>query len=1222
MKRIIPSILILIAFTIVAMAQSNTGRLVGTVSGPDGVVPGATVIVKDDKTGREKTIVSSGDGGFILPQLEVGNYTVKVSADGFKSFTANEVKIDIGREYSLQVALEVGAVSDSVTVTAGNDVLNATNAELSNTISKKQILELPLLGRNPLNLLSIQAGVSQNGAQNSSINGLRTSFTNITRDGINVQDGFIRSNATDFSPNRPSVDDTGEFTIVLQNSGADQNGGAQVRLVTPRGESKFHGAGFLFNRNSAFAANDFFNNRSAIKIPFLNRNNFGGRLSGPMPLPRFGTGAPSVYKDKGFFFFAYEGIITRQSSLRTRTILTPAARQGTFTYNDTAGVARTVNLLSLLPASAGLTAIDPTINSRFLSKLPTVGNRADVGDQINTTGYSFNQKQNADRKTYTTRLDFDLTEKNSLNIVYSFNKENNMRPDVDNTEGFNGTPDTIQSSENKQLVGSYRWTPAGRFTNEIRLGTFRSVVPFTNTAAVPPFYVVPTVISNPEVTFKNQGRTPWRNEFQDNGELNVGSHTLRFGGALAYQSVDAYNEAAITRTYSLGTNQNTPTFVAGQFTGGISVAQLGVANGLLALYGGIVGAGAQSYNVASRTDTSFSSTQTFQDFRYGNHSAYVQDSWRVRPNFTLTAGLRYELYTALKLNNGIGLEAEIPNGSDVRQAILNPAGRYVLVGTNLNNPGQYYKTDKNNFTPILSFSWSPKASNKLGKFLVGDGRTVFRGGYRWSYLNDQMITVLNNAVAGNAGLGRTGAVALNPATGDNLLNTRIGLLPNSAPITPPAILVPRTYAQNNTAAFGNFGTVFAVDPDLQTPRVEEYSFGMQREFGANVLEVRYAGNRSKNLWRGIDLNQIDITRNGFLADFNRARANLLLTGNPACTTATNAGCQALTVFPLLTNGGNLANAANRNTIQAGNVADLAQTYVTTGVRGGVNFYANPNTGAVDLVTNGAVSYYNSLQVEFRRRISRGLAILANYSFQKVLTNGVGTSQQLFEPLLDNARPELEYSRADYDQTHIMNFSAVYEVPVGRGRRFGSGMNYLADAIIGGWQLSPIVRMSTGAPITFTDARGTFNRAARSGRQTPLTNLSVAQIRNLTGVRVQAANVWFIDPAVTNTTGRAAEGFGTTPFTGQVFFNNVPGQTSALQRAVFNGPKYINLDVALAKNFRIKESTKLQVRLEAFNAMNHANFFLGQFQAIGSTNFGKITSTFGARIVQLGARLDF
>lgn len=1222
MKRIIPAILIVIVFALTALAQSNTGRLVGSVSGPDGVVPGATVVVKDDKTGKEKTIVSSGDGGFILPQLEIGNYTVKVTSNGFKSFTANEVKIDIGREYSLSVVLEVGAVSDSVTVTAGNDVLNATNAELSNTISKKQILELPLLGRNPLNLLSIQAGVSQNGAQNSSINGLRTSFTNITRDGINVQDGFIRSNATDFSPNRPSVDDTGEFTIVLQNSGADQNGGAQVRLVTPRGESKFHGAGFLFNRNSALAANDFFSNRSKLAIPFLNRNNFGGRISGPLPIPHFGEGGLATYKDKGFFFFAYEGIRTRQSSLRTRTILTPSALQGIFTYNDTAGVARTVNLLSLLPASAGITAIDPTISSRFLSKLPTVGNRADIGDQINTTGYSFNQKQNSDRDTYTSRFDIDANEKNSLNFVYSYNKENNMRPDVDGAQGFKAIPDTIQTSANRQAVLSYRWTPAGRFTNEIRGGTFRSLVPFINTAAVPAYYVLPTVISNPEVTFKNQGRKVWRNEFQDNAEFNKGSHTLRFGGGLAYQSVDAYNEAAITRTYSLGTNPNTPLFASTQFTGGISTTQLGVANGLLALYGGIVGAGTQSYNVGNRTDTAFSSVQTFQDFRYQNHAAYAQDSWRIRPNFTLTAGLRYELFTPLILKNGIGLEPEIPNGSTVQQSILNPAGRYVLVGTNFNNPGQYYKADKNNLAPIISFSWSPKASGKLGRFLVGDGRTVFRAGYRWSFLNDQMITVLNNAVSSNGGLGRTASNAINAATSTTQLNARIGTLPTSAPITPPAIIVPRTYAQNNTAAFSSgFGTVFTIDPDLQTPRVEEYSFGMQREFGANVLEVRYAGNRSKNLWRGVDLNQVDIVKNGFLADFNKARANFIATGNPACAVgATN--CQQLPVFNNLGSAGLLANATIRNSIQAGTPADLAITYIQNGLAGSVNFLANPSTGVVDLVKNGSVSYYNSLQVEFRRRISRGLAVLANYSFQKTLTDGVGTSQTLFEPLLDNAQPQLEYSRADYDQNHIFNFSAVYEIPVGRGRRFGSGMNSVTDAIIGGWQISPILRMSSGAPITLTDGRGTLNRAGRSGRQTPFTSLTKEQVKNLIGTRVQAANVWFIDPAVTNTTGRASEGFGTTAFTGQTFFSNSPGQTGSLERAVFNGPNYVNFDAALAKNFRIRESVKLQVRLEGFNALNHTNFFFGQFQDISSTNFGKITSAFGSRVVQLGARLDF
>ncbi|MEK7830087.1 MAG: carboxypeptidase-like regulatory domain-containing protein, partial [Acidobacteriota bacterium] len=497
---------LLILLSGIALAQTNTGRLVGTVASTDGVIAGATVTITDDKTSKERVVTSGGDGTFTVSQLEVGTYTVKVTANGFKTFTATLVKIDIGRDHTLPVALEVGRVEDAVTVAAGADVLNATNGELSNTVSTKQILELPLNGRNPLNLIALQAGVSQNGAQNTSINGLRTSFTNITRDGLNVQDGFIRSNATDFSPNRPSVDNIGEFTITTSNSGADQNGGAQVRQVTPRGENKFHGSAFEFNRNSSLAANNFFSNRSGIPIAFLNRNNFGGKVLGPMPIPRFGTGSPSVIKDKAFFFFGYEGLRTRTSSLRERTILLPNARQGIFTYRDAANVTRTVNLFSLLPATAGIAGIDPLVNQNILSALPTASNRADIGDQLNTTGLSFNQPSNSDRDVYTTRLDYDISEGHSINGIYDYNKENNLRPDVDGAQGFNTRPVTIQSSTNKLLVLAYRWTPGGRFSNEIRGGSFKSVVPFDNTNPAPANYINVPLISNPVVTYQDQGR--------------------------------------------------------------------------------------------------------------------------------------------------------------------------------------------------------------------------------------------------------------------------------------------------------------------------------------------------------------------------------------------------------------------------------------------------------------------------------------------------------------------------------------------------------------------------------------------------------------------------------------------------------------------------------------------------------------------------------------------
>ncbi|HEY9432944.1 MAG TPA: TonB-dependent receptor [Blastocatellia bacterium] len=1207
-----------------AVAQTSTGRLVGTVTSSDGVMAGANVIITDDKTGKERSIVTAGDGTFTVAQLEVGTYTVKVAVNGFKTFTVTSVKIDIGREYSLAVALEVGQVAEAVTVTAGTDVLNATTGELSNTVSSKQILELPLNGRNPLNLIALQAGVSQNGAQQTSINGLRTSFTNITRDGLNVQDGFIRSNATDFSPNRSSVDNTSEFTITTSNAGADQNGGAQIRQVTPRGEKNFHGSAFEFNRNTAYAANDFFSNRSSIPISFLNRNNFGGKLLGPVPLPRFGQGGPSLLNDKAYFFFGYEGLRTRTSSLRDRTILLPNARQGIFTYRDNAGATRTANLLTL----AGFPGIDPFVSQNVLSALPTAGNRTDIGDQLNTTGLSFNQPSNSSRNVYTTRFDVDISERHSVNVIYDYNRENNLRPDVDGNQGFGATPAVIQSSTNKFLVAAYRWTPTGRFSNEIRGGSFRSEVPFDNTNPAPGFYVGVPSISNPVVTFQDQGRFTRYYNFQDNADLTIGNHGLRFGGQLQFQEVDAYNDAGIVATYNLGTNANTPNLLATQFDGGISANQLATANSLLGLLGGIVGQGSQAFNVETKT-SGFQPIRRIQDFRYGNHSLYIQDQFRALPSLTLNLGLRYELYTGLKQNNGLALEVVIPNGVDPVQAILDPNGTYNFIGGNAGAENQFYKTDKNNFAPIISVAWAPRNWGKFGKFVFGEGGTsVLRGGYRQSYLNDQMITALNNAAVGNVGLGTTTINALNPATGNSALNARLNALP--AINSPGNPIVPRTFAQNNSAAFSNFGTAFAINPGIQTPKVHEYNFGIQREFGANAVEIRYVGGRADNLWRSIDFNQIDIVNNGFLADFNRARANLLLTGNAACTTAQNAGCQALTVFPNLVSGGSLANAGNRNQLINGTAADLALNYINLAQTGTVRFLPNPGTGVANLFTNGAKYRYNSLQMEFRRRFTKGLSIQTNYTFQKTLTNGIGTSQGLVEPFLDNARPELEYSRADYDQTHTIKLNSVYELPFGNGRTFFSGSKGVVNAIIGGWQISPILTISSGAPISIIDPRGTFNRGGRSGRQTALTSLDKDQVKDLVGVfKLEANNpqglpagIYYINPSVINTTGRAAEGFGTTPFNGQVFFNNAPGQTSGLERAFINGPLFVNLDATLAKNFQIKEGIKFQLRLEGFNALNHTNFFSGQFQSINSATFGRVTSTFDPRVVQIGGRLDF
>lgn len=1194
---------LVLSMTGMLTAQSNTGRLLGTVvDAQGGVIPGVSLTLVDNQTMRERTLISDDAGNFIFPQLDSGSYSLTASQPGFKTSTVNDVVIAIGREYSLKVTLEVGGVDTIVEVTAGATLVNASSGEVSTTITPQQVMDLPLLGRNPLQLMYMQAGSASNPSQNTSINGQRTAFTNITHDGINIQDAFIRSNATDFAPGRPTVDDTAEFTMVSQNATADQGGAAQIRLVTPRGTSSYHGSLFEYNRNSALAANTFFNNRSGVARPFRNRNEFGGNFSGPVP----------GLTTKLFFFFNYAKIIDKVSSNRSRTLLLPDARKGIFTYRDNSSATRTINLFSLLPT---VTGVDPIIEQRVLSQLPAVGNATDIGDQLNTTGTRFSQGQNTNRDNYAIRMDYDLGKGHNINGVWAWNKEVNQRPDVDGTQGFGTLPVVDQSSVNRRFVAAWRWTPLGRFSNEVRGGIFHSDVPFYRKEDPPAFYIAPGLISNPTVTFMNQGRFVHTYNLQDNAEWVIGKHALRMGAVLQWFQVDPYNHAGNVPTWNTGTNANTPTLASSMFPGGISSTQLSTANSLMALLGGIISSGSQAFNVPNKEAKVFTPTPRLEDYRYENYAVYISDQWRVRTDLTLNLGLRYDILTPARLLNGLLLEPVIPSGKTALETVLSPTGTYNYIGSNSGSENKIHKTDWNNIAPVISAAWNPRPESGFLRALLGDSRTVFRGGLRYSFVNDSILTSVRNAGIGNSGLSTTTVSALNPLTNTSALNARLNALPS---IIPPTVMIPRTYADNNGPSFSNFGTVFLVDPELQTPRTMEYNFSIQRELGLNMaLEVRYVGSRSDNLNRSIDYNQIDIRDNGFGADFLRARRNLIANGNPTVG-------ETLTVFPLLVNGGNLASTTNRNHLTAGTPADLALTYIQQAQTGSVKFLPNPGTGVANLFTNGTSYRYNSLQIELRRRFSNGLMVMGNYSFQKNLTNGVGTSQTYVEPFLDNRQPQLEYARADFDQTHVINFSNLYELPFGRNKKFLSGAHPVISHLISGWSINSIVRAGTGAPITFTDPRGTLNRAGRSGRQTPNTTLTTAEIKNLLGIFETSRGLYFINPSVTNqATGRASEGYGTTPFAGQVFFNADPVATGTLGRAIINGPWTRNIDLAVLKNIKITEGVKLQIRGEAFNLLNSVYFAPGQTQDIGSTSFGRVTSTaIAARVMQVAVRLEF
>lgn len=1257
MKKITLATFVIALFAVSIFAQSSTGRLVGTVSAPDGaVIPGATVVVTDTQTNKERTVTTNGEGAFLIQLLDVGTYSIKVSSKGFKSSTTT-VTIQVGQEYSLPVSLSVGDVGENVTITAGADVINSSNAELSSTLNNRQITELPNLTRNPLGLTLTQAGTSSNPSQGTSINGSRTSSTNISRDGINIQDNFIRSNATDFAPGRPSVDNVEEFTLTSQSSVDTGFGAAQINFVTPRGGNRFKGAVWEYNRNSKFAANPWFANAGGNfgatdpnvlagfkkegderqPRPFRNRNQYGFKVSGP------------ILKDKLFFFVYAEKLKDIVNVSKLTTTLTPSARAGIFRYSSGTSVFGASIFAPTVVGGPGLpapTGINPVSNTLFLSKLPT-GNSTEVGDGLNTTGYRFFQRGDSDRDALTGRFDYDLNAENNFSAVIDYSFEKNLRTDIDGT--FNLIPVALQPARNVVLTGAWRFSPTAAFSNEFRIGKFFSVPDFFRTDTLPTTYFVPTLITNPNVTFQQQGRAVETRNVQNTSNWQLSDHSIRFGGQFQSVRINAYNAAGIIPTYNLGLGINGPTIVGANLAtaaGGtpLTPAQITTASSLLALLGGTVSSGSQSFNVASQTSGFVAGATQRRILTYKAFAPYVVDAWRATSELTLNFGLRYDYYTALKSENGLGFEPIIASGTSPKDAILNPNGGYQFIGGNAGVKNAFYKPDKNNVAVSISAAYAPKGiDNKYLKWLFGENDFVFRGGFRTSYVNDELVRAPDNAILGNAGL----SSSLSALNGTSVaLNERLGS-PFTSVLGLPTFVGTRAYTTNNSPSFGNYGTVFAVDPNLQTPRQNDWQVGVQRKFGDFAFEARYVGSSSSNVLRTIDYNQIKLTP-AFLADFNVARNNIIA----GCTT--QATCQVgTTIFS--TFASQLANPGFVNLIRTGQVAELAFQYLANGLPSNPNVFpvpagtlraellANPNTGVANVLENGGKFNYHSGQFELRRQFKDGLYLQANYTFSKGLTDAIGTGQTRVEPFLDNANPQLDYARLDYDQTHVFNINTIYELPFGKNRRW-LNQNKFVDYVVGGWQFGMVWRIGSGAPITFTDARGTLNRSGRSGRQTAVTSLTSKELKKLVGSFVTPCGVFFVNPTAINinqanlaagnctqlnvgvptltTPGAASSGFGQPTFSGQVFFNNATNTTSGLRRAVVDGPWTYGADISMLKNFRITERVKLQVRGEAFNVTNKAFFVPGQFIDVNSTTFGRITSTTGSRVMQFAARIEF
>ena len=1188
-----------------AFAQGTLGRLAGTVlDSSGGALPGATVAITNNETNRSQAVDTNESGAFLFSQLPVGTYKVTITLTGFRTATYPSVPINVNQEYSLTARLEIGQKTETIEVAATSPLVRTTTPEVSRTIEQRQVLDLPIVNRDMTNLIRLMPGVpGVSTRMNTGINGGRPTWTQVTQDGINIQDNFIRTNSLDFLPNRPTSDNVAEFTITTSVQGAEAAGGASaVRMVTPSGANRFSGSVFWQNRDNALAANSFFNNKSGVPKPKLEQNQFGGRLGGPL------------VKDKIFFFAQYEGFRRTQAGAQNQTIAAnPDLFQGVWRYARTSdGQIGSINILQAVGAT-----LDPSLQTDLFGKIPdsTNVNNYDRGDSkadriLNTAAFRWDQERLTQRNYFVGRLDIEASPKHHFELVGTFFKETDDRPDLDLISGPGERPLAYTESPVKRFVGAWRWSPSYRLNNELRVGANLAPVKFQVVEGANPTLRfagqnlnLPLTLMNPQISFFPQGRNTNTYQVTDNANLVRGNHSLQLGASYSRIHVNPYNYEGTVPTVTWGFSAAAPPSAqlsSAMFPGGISAADLASANTMLSMLTGTVSAVARTFQVEDQTSGFVAGIPNNRNYTLNNIAAYVQDSWRVKPNFTVRAGLKWEYYSPVSEDDNLGFFPQL-NGQSYEEVLRDPTATISFVD------GALWKADRNNFGPTVGFAWD----------VFKDGKTGVTGGYSLTYVNEEGVTVATNSLGANAGLATASTLSSLYA------NYGTGVPEIPTPAFKSVRTLPDQMALSATAPMG------IVDPNIQQPRVHQVSVGVARELPWSLAaEVRYVGSFGRDIWRGIDMNQIVVPQ-AFQDDFLRARGNGYAavaaggafdpTYNPSVP-----GSVPLTVLPQY---GLLTTSAVRTFIQQNESAGLADYYVTQRRAGALAaFYPNPGIYEARAVKNDGWQNYNALQIELRRQYRGGVYFGVNYSLSRATANSTGgTSQSRFEPYLDNNRPELDSGRSAYNITHIINANFIFDLPFGKGRRW-LDKGGVVDAVLGGWQLSGIVNWQSGSPLGIYSTRGTFNRANRSAVNAALTSLSVEEISKLFGIfKTPDGNIYWIDPKVIGTDGRAvgADNLNNTAgFDGQVFFNPVAGQVGTLPILAFDAPNVWQVNAALSKRFRTWGRSSLEFRVEAFNLFNSVSFYTGDFN-VNSTTFGRLTSTaVGARVVQLTARVDF
>jgi len=1235
----------------VAFGQNANTSLRGVVKDPNGaLVPGAKITITNQANGQVLAAVSNSGGEYAFAQVSPAKYSLTVAALGFGEQTKT-AELLVNQPATIDFTLSVQANMVTVDVSASAQTLNVTDASLGNSASNELIQALPSETRNVPDLLSLQPGVlylptmGGGDSRSGAVNGGRSDQGNITLDGVDDNDqvaGFAFTGVL-----RETQDSVEEFRVTTSSSNADEgrSSGAQVSMVTKSGTNKFHGAAYEYNRPTITVANDWFNKQAQLDSGLANvpgkliRNIFGGAVGGP------------IFKDKLFFFGNYEGSRLAESQEVTQTVATAAYAAGNLTYQNAGGSNEVLNpgQVAVLDAACSVcnTAAypnppGPNPNALgYFNSMP-LANGSEEGDGVNEGSYSFASPNPARLNTSIGRIDWVPSDKHRIFVRGNLQKDVGTPGSTTSTEQFPGqSPANLHEDNTKGITAGDTWTISPNMINDLRYGYVRQG--FSNRGVGAGDYVDFRFLSTPTAESRTTINSVPVNNIVDNLNITKGKHSVEIGGnwRLIHQ-----NNASDQNSFN-GASTN-PYWLGGVAPSPADLGQ-GFGNSYLIAYANLVGV------IPSVTDdynyqiTSSSSASLLADgaplvrhFKANEFEYYIQDAWRPLPNLTLTFGIRHSILQTPWETTGQQITPTIDThtwylqreSAAAQGQIYEPDLSFSPSGPYYNTPG-YYPKSKNNIAPRFAVAYSP------------DAKTSIRAGAGIYY--DHFGEALVNNFDQHGSFGVSSQIT-NPASVYQTETAPRFVSRNTLPFNNGIGASTETfpYAPADYNALISTG----LDSRMKTPYSESFDLSVQRELpGGFTLEADYVGRLGRHLLQDLDLAEpTDFQDPGGGGDYYAAGSQLskLVDANGGYSPASTAGCNCNQyaqvpaiqyfedMFPWMAGfdyPGETATQAiysdewNPSRANLGATTALIDLDLFCGTA-----YQNPYSGQYNpypcpsnftsrfwqyqfaslfsLSTMG-MSYYNAGQVTLRHPMSHGLQLDVSYTLSQSLDMGSDAERNPalvsnFSIIYNTWKPGLNRAPSDFDTRHLVTVDYVYQLPFGRGKQLLGNANKLTDAILGGWQLSGILRSTSGLPFSLSEPGYTTNWTYGSNA---VVTAPVKMRRHFD----QNGDPQFFDAPDTINNGVT---------TGTPIRLPYPGEAG--ERNNFRGDGYFDLDSGVAKSWKFGEFGALKFAWEVYNVTNTVRFdpFSIGGQLTGG-NLGVASSLLSSpRRMQFSLRYDF